>query len=1632
MEKVIWWNTFCGNQSVYNAFWNSNLTINTDLPDFSVCFQRSVLTWLPSLYLWGICLFYLPFLLNRPIYFKGWVTSKFNLIKVTTILTLTILSVVELVWFLAGTSSSASPSSPHSPSYYIIHPVDYTSSLLKTVTFLLAGALTHNTYRRGIHSSGILFVYWFLQAFFSIAIFRSLFIRDEGRFIQSSTTLGFCFSIISFIFCLFSDLLPSQILHHMHQTPSYHSYVTTDEDGGGGGEMRVEVVGAGEKMRVVEDEEKCGHVFELGGMNGKTPKSYETRGEYSNDLLLSDKSAGSDGGDEGPLCPKLTAPFFSILLFFWFIPTIIKGWRLTLLSSDIFKLRVEDSSATITPLFLNNWKQVRKEAVQKQLIKEAKEKANGRISSKKTKKDLKDGEKESKAGEGGVVRASLMTALWRTFKTPFLVAGLLCLFYDFILFINPFLLNQLLDFVRSGDGFTWHGCVYSAGMFLASISGMICMSHSFNLLYTAGMRAKTALTTAIYRKALTISAKERQSSTVGEIVNMMSVDTQKVGDSLNLIHYIWSSPLILTLAIVALWRIIGPSTMAGVGFLLVFLPINSMVLAKLIRSFQGVQMKLKDSRLKLMNQILIGIRILKLYAWEDYFTEKILQIRQKELNNLRKSQTVGAITYVMWFCSSFVVALLCFTTYVLVSPTNILDPTTAFVSLSLIMLMNFPLTILPPAIMLLVQAIVSIKRIEKFLLKEDLDVNSVTHNVDAVNAISIKDGRFSWNDDDQSVSLEDIQLQVRHRELLAVVGVVGCGKSSLLSAILGEVTKLQGTVNVEGRIAYVAQQAWIQNLSLRDNILFDLPFDPTKYNKVIQACALQPDIDILLDGDLTEIGERGINLSGGQKQRISLARAVYHDADVYLLDDTLSAVDAHVSKHIFEQVLGPEGLLKNKTRVLVTHHIALLPRVDRVVVMEGGRIREEGSVDELVEVNGKFAEFLRTHLSEHKDEEEDEVVLQLQKKVLAISPEASDDDQLKGPSLPTSAASSPTQSSHMLLKSLTSVDSLQARKRKEEPTVADPNKVLISKLIQEEVSQEGAIKLSVLKSYIGASPPIYPILLLISASLFITAYVCTNIWLSRWSMDPVVNGTQDVSQSKYRIGVYAGLGGVQSFCMIGVISSIILGCLEASKNLHAKLLHNIVRSPMSFFDTVPTGRILNRFSKDIDILDSNIPQFSQNLTTTLCPLIGVIVIISYTTAYFILVVIPLLIFFIFLQRVYVACARQIKRIDSVKKSPVYAFFSESLAGTPTIRAYRQQKRFIMGSDKLVDESQRVWFEVFTSNRWMGIWSEFIADVMILFTSFFAVLQRDNLDPSLIGLALSFAFQINVNILMVVRSTCELETYIVAAERIKEYTEVEDEGEWYIEDKRVPEGWPGKGEVQFNGYSTRYREGLDYVLKGINLSIKSEEKVGIVGRTGAGKSSMSLALFRMIEASLGSICIDGVNLGEVGLHDVRKNLTVIPQDPVLFSGSLRFNLDPADHFTDAQIWTALEQAHLKTYIDTLPGNISYDCGENGASLSVGQRQLLCLARALLRRSKVLVLDEATAAIDLETDSLIQSTIREQFNNCTILTIAHRINTIMDYDRILVLDKGEVKEFASPEDLLANDKSMFSALVRDAGL
>ncbi|XP_014486459.1 PREDICTED: multidrug resistance-associated protein 1 isoform X2 [Dinoponera quadriceps] len=1335
-------------------------------------------------------------------------------------------------------------------------------------------------------------------------------------------------------------------------------------------------------------------------------------------------------------CPEQGASYPSRILFAWFDALAWKGFRKPLETSDLWSMNPEDMAMEIVPKFDKYWNKNLRKTDEVESAKASFRKASGQV-------DFNSGRKKKVA--------SILPPICKAFGATFLFGAFLKLIQDIMTFISPQLLKVLIAFVKDDKEPMWKGYFYAVLLLLTATVQTLVLSQYFHRMFIVGLRIRTALIAAIYRKALRMSNAARKESTLGEIVNLMSVDAQRFMDLTAYINMIWSAPLQIVLALYFLWEILGPAVLAGLAVMIILIPVNAFIANK-VKTLQIKQMKNKDERVKLMNEVLNGIKVLKLYAWEPSFEQQILKIRTKEIQVLKEAAYLNAGTSFIWSCAPFLVSLVSFATYVLIDEKNVLNSTTAFVSLSLFNVLRFPLSMLPMMISNIVQAYVSVKRINKFMNMDDLDPNNVQHDPSESHALLIENGNFAWDMErvDRPI-LQNINMRVEQGQLIAVVGTVGSGKSSLLSAFLGEMDKLSGKVNTKGSIAYVSQQPWIQNATLQDNVLFGKALNKSVYSRVVDACALTPDLKILPAGDQTEIGEKGINLSGGQKQRVALARAVYNDSDNYFLDDPLSAVDSHVGKHIFENVIGPSGLLKKKTRVLVTHGITYLPEVDNIIVLKDGEITESGTYKQLLEKRGAFAEFLVQHLQEvgnlHVDDSSEadlrEIKQQLESTMGAdeLQQKLTQARSRKSESLSESGSITDRRSLNGSLKRQYSTESQQSANFIHSNSIKEKEATKINntgeKLIEVEKAETGSVKWKVYSHYLVSIGLFLSVATIVMNAIFQAFSIGSNMWLSVWSDDNMTDSntnTIDKSRQDMYLGVYGALGIGQAMTSFFCDLAPQLGCWLAARQMHIVMLRAVMRAPLTFFDTTPIGRIISRFAKDVDVLDTSLPPQISDTIYCLFEVIATLVVISYSTPIFIAVILPIGALYYFIQRFYVATSRQLKRLESVSRSPIYSHFSESVTGAPIIRAYGVQEQFIHESESRVDINQVCYYPSIIANRWLAVRLEMVGNLIIFFAALFAVLGRNSPDMSagIVGLSVSYALQITQTLNWLVRMTSDVETNIVAVERIKEYGETTQEAAWKNAEYTPPTEWPNSGRVDFKDFKVRYREGLDLVLHGISFSVLGGEKIGIVGRTGAGKSSLTLALFRIIEAAGGEILIDNINIAKLGLHDLRSRLTIIPQDPVLFSGTLRMNLDPFDDHSDDEIWRALEHAHLKSFVKNLPSGLLHEVSEGGENLSVGQRQLVCLGRALLRKTKVLILDEATAAVDLETDDLIQTTIRHEFKDCTVLTIAHRLNTILDSDKVIVLDKGLIVEYDSPDTLLRNPTSFFYSMAKDAGL
>ncbi|KAJ5573877.1 Metal resistance protein YCF1 [Penicillium hispanicum] len=1326
--------------------------------------------------------------------------------------------------------------------------------------------------------------------------------------------------------------------------------------------------------------------------------------EFILEYFVPKKQSAYDAlGDEDE-CPYNYADIISVLTFGWMTPLMKFGYNNYLTQDDLWNLRRRDTTRTTADDLNAAWE----EELQKK-------------------------------------KPSLWVALFKAFSGPYLRGAIIKSGSDTLAFVQPQLLRYLIAFIdsyRTPDPQpVIRGVAIALGMFLVSVAQTSCLHQYFQRAFDTGMRVKSSLTALIYAKALRLSSEGRSSKTTGDIVNHMAVDQQRLSDLTQFGTQLLSAPFQITLCMLSLYQLVGPSMFAGVGVMILMIPLNG-VIARMMKTLQITQMKNKDSRTRLMTEILNNIKSIKLYAWNTAFMNKLSHIRNDlELNTLRKIGATQSVANFTWQSTPFLVSCSTFTVFVLTSDRP-LTTEIVFPALTLFNLLTFPLSILPMVITSVIESSVAVKRLVEYFTAEELQTDAVIFQdpVEHVGdeSVRIRDASFTWNRHVGTPVLENIDLSARKGELSCVVGRVGAGKSSLLQAILGELWKTHGEVVVRGRIAYVAQSPWVMNASVRENIVFGHRWDPDFYELTVEACALLDDFKNLPDGDQTEVGERGISLSGGQKARLTLARAVYARADIYLLDDVLSAVDQHVGRHIINRVLGPSGILNGKTRILATNAITVLKEADFIGLLRDKTIIEKGTYEQLMAMKGEIANLVRTNLADSDDERspadsEDGLASPESSDDTTVieNGEGSDSEDLDEPGSLVPIKSHVNSRRRMSTATLrrASTATWQGPRRK----LGDEENVLKSKQTQ-ETSQQGKVKWSVYGEYAKNSNIAAVGFYLFALLAAQTAQVLGNFWLKSWTESNESSGSND-SVGKF-IGIYLAFGLGSSLLVI--LQNLILWIfcsIEASRKLHERMAFAIFRSPMSFFETTPSGRILNRFSSDIYRVDEVLARTFNMLFANTARAMFTMLVIATSTPAFLLLVIPLSYVYLSYQKYYLRTSRELKRLDSVTRSPIYAHFQESLGGISTIRAYRQMNRFALENEWRMDANLRAYFPSISANRWLAVRLEFIGSIIILASAGLAITSvatGSGLSAGMVGLAMSYALQITQSLNWIVRQTVEVETNIVSVERVLEYANLPSEAPEVIFKRRPAIGWPAQGAVSFKDYSTRYREGLDLVLKDITLDIKPHEKIGVVGRTGAGKSSLTLALFRIIEATNGNISIDGLDVSTIGLFDLRGRLAIIPQDPAMFEGTLRDNLDPRHVHDDTELWSVLDHAKLKGHVSSMEGQLDAEIQEGGSNLSQGQRQLVSLARALLTPSNILVLDEATAAVDVETDALLQRTLRSSiFQDRTIITIAHRINTIIDSDRIVVLDKGRVAEFDTPAELIKSG-GRFYELAKEAGL
>ncbi|KAJ8516868.1 hypothetical protein ONZ45_g5873 [Pleurotus djamor] len=1231
--------------------------------------------------------------------------------------------------------------------------------------------------------------------------------------------------------------------------------------------------------------------------------------------------------------------------------------------------------------------------------------------------------------------SSLWVALFRSYGSEYMFALVLKIGQDSLAFIQPQLLRLLLAYIsnyqdtRSEPGFgprdtPAQGFAYAFLMFAASMMQTVTLNQYFQRCFETGMRVRAGLVTVIYSKALVLSNEERGRAT-GDIVNLMSVDATRLQDLCTYGLIAISGPFQIILAFISLYHLLGWAAFVGVAIMIFSIPLNTFI-ARIQKKMQEEQMKNRDKRTRLMSELLNNIKSIKLYAWENAFIRRILHVRNDlELKMLKRIGLTNSLSTTLWGGIPLLVAFSSLAT----AAVTLDKPLTAdviFPAISLFMLLQFPLAMFSQVTSNIIEAIVSVRRLTDFLSAEELqsDARTIVQGKalkigDEV--LSIKDAEFWWSRKDSAPALENINLTVRKGELVGILGRVGAGKTSLLSAIIGNMTRTEGEVNIFGTVSYAPQNPWVLSASVRENILFSHEYDETFYNMVIEACALGPDLALLPDGDMTEVGEKGITLSGGQRARLSLARAVYARADLILLDDVLAAVDSHVARHVFDHVIGPQGLLATKARILVTNSISFLRYFDQLAFIRRGIILECGSPGVLIaDADGEIGKLVRGHgtLSSGNS-----------------SGASTPFRQGSGSGSATPKEGSFNQDTFSAEDYGSLNEKLRHRNSFTKAKLAPPPPPRASSDgISKEHSEQGRVKREVYAQYVEAATKSGFVFYIIAVLLQQLLSVFANLTLRSWGEHNRQTGS---NEGMFKFLLFYGGFSLSSTLLGGLaaVLMLVLCTIKSAHKLHDSMLYSVLRAPLSFFELTPTGRVLNLFSRDTYVVDQILGRMITNLCRTSAVCLSIVIVIGVSFPPFLLAVLPLGWFYSRVMTYYLATSRELKRLDAVSKSPIFAWFSESLAGADTIRAFLQQEIFKQANERRIDRNQICYLPSISVNRWLAVRLEFVGAMIILFVALLAMvaLMTTGVDAGLVGFVLSYAVNTTSSLNWVVRSASEVEQNIVSVERMVHYIELPSEGAMEIPENKPTESWPSEGEVEFREYSTRYRPELDLVLKKVSMIIRPKEKLGICGRTGAGKSSLLLALFRIIEPAEGTIFIDGVDITTIGLHDLRSSIAIVPQSPDLFEGTLRDNIDPLNEYTDADIWHALAQSHLKEYAESQTEKLDAPVREGGLSMSSGQRQLLCFARALLRKAKILVLDEATSAVDLDTDRAIQEIIRgPAFVETTIFTIAHRLNTIMEYDRILVLNNGQIAELDSPAKLLENKESIFFSLAAEAGL
>lgn len=1255
------------------------------------------------------------------------------------------------------------------------------------------------------------------------------------------------------------------------------------------------------------------------------------------------------------------AGFLSVLSFSWMGPLLAVGHKKTLGLDDVPGLDPGDAVAGLLPSFKTNL--------------------------------------EALAGDGPgrkVTAFKLTKALVRTVWWHVAVTALYALVYNVATYVGPYLIDSLVQYLNGEERYASKGQLLVVVFIVAKAFECLSQRHWFFRLQQAGIRARSALVAVVYQKGLVLSSRSRQSRTSGEMINIISVDADRVGIFSWYMHELWLVPLQVGMALFILYSTLGLASLAALGATVVVMLAN-VPPGRMQEKFQQKLMDCKDVRMKATSEILRNMRILKLQGWEMKFLSKIIDLRKTEANWLKKYlYTSTMVTFVFWGAPTFV-AVVTFGACMLMGIP--LESGKVLSALATFRVLQEPIYSLPDTISMVIQTKVSLDRIASFLCLEELPTDAVQRLPSGISdvAIEVSNGCFSWEASPEVPTLKDLNFQARQGMRVAVCGTVGSGKSSLLSCILGEIPKLSGEVKTCGTTAYVSQSAWIQSGKIQDNILFGKQMDSEKYDRALESCSLKKDLEILPFGDQTVIGERGINLSGGQKQRIQIARALYQDADIYLFDDPFSAVDAHTGSHLFKECL--LGALASKTVVYVTHQIEFLPAADLILVMKGGRIAQAGKYNEILGSGEEFMELVGAH----KD---------------ALTALDAIDVANGG------KASSSSGGTASLSRSLSSAEKKDKQNGKE-----DDGNAQSGQLVQEEEREKGRVGFWVYWKYLtlaygGALVPF----VLLAQILFQVLQIASNYWMA-WAAPVSTDVKPPVSMSTL-IYVYIALALGSSMCILLRALFLVTAAYKTATLLFNKMHMSIFRAPMSFFDSTPSGRILNRASTDQSEVDTGIASQMGSVAFSIIQLVGIIAVMSQVAWQVFIVFVPVIAACFWYQRYYIDTARELQRLVGVCKAPIIQHFAESITGSTTIRSFGKEIQFVSTNSHLMDAYSRPKFYNAGAMEWLCFRLDMLSSLTFAFSLIFLInLPTGLIDPGIAGLAVTYGLNLNMLQAWVVWSMCNLENKIISVERILQYISIPEEPPLSMSGDKLAQNWPSEGEIQLHNLHVKYAPQLPFVLKGLTVTFPGAMKTGIVGRTGSGKSTLIQALFRIVDPTIGQILVDGVDICTIGLHDLRSRLSIIPQDPTMFEGTVRSNLDPLGEYTDNQIWEALDRCQLVDEVRKKELKLDSPVIENGENWSVGQRQLVCLGRVILKQSKILVLDEATASVDTATDNLIQKTLRQQFSDATVITIAHRITSVLDSDMVLLLDNGVAVESDTPTKLLGDKSSLFSKLVAE---